>query len=459
MPTTLVHAVPARPPAQTLAEHVRRTLALAVPVMLSRWGLLIMVTVAHAMTGHASADEQAYFAAGFSPQMVVMVLGIGLMMGVTVLSAQADGADQPERCGRIWKMGLVTAAVLSVICVAVMAFGEGILRLIGQTPAVAAGGGRVLWAFAFGMPAILMFVCTSSFLESIGHVRPGMVVTLAANGINVALCWMLVFGRFGLPAMGAVGAAVAISITRWAMLLGLILYVVRMRDGERYGVRAAPGGSMATMLKLLRIGAPLALAQTLESTAFFTTTNIAGWLGNATLAAFYSALNLNANVFMLGIGLATATSVRVANAVGRQDQPGIRRAGWTGAGLTIVMTGAVGLLISLSRQPIAWFYSDDPTVRALTMTALGVVAWLCIADALQAVLIGATRGVADVAVPTVTQGIAFWGIAVPLAYYLGYASAHGIVGLYWGLGASVVAASLFLALRFQALTRRVIRPV
>src|SRR5262249_41580197 len=228
------------------------------------------------------------------------------------------------------------------------------------------------------VPAILMVVGTSAFLESIGRVWPGTLVSLTANIVNGGLCWVLVFGHLGSPAMGAVGAALAITATRWFMLACLLVYTLGMKDGARYRIRAPLAGSYQTLVKLLRVGAPLALAQVLESTAFAWTTNMAGWLrraplalaqlpsvtalawttnmagwlGSASLAAFYSALNLNANVFMVGLGIATATSVRVANAVGRRDQTGVRLAGWTGAGLGVVVTPLVGGARPLCGQPI-----------------------------------------------------------------------------------------------------------
>ncbi len=453
------HTTPLRPPARTLSEHIRRTVALAVPVMLSRAGLLIMITIATAMTGHAGPDEQAYLALGFFPTMVLLVIGIGLMTGVVVLSAQADGAGRPDQCGRIWRLGLLVAAALGVIYVVAMLWGEPLLLALGQAPDVAAGGGRVILMFAPGMPELVMFTATTAFLESINRPLPGMVVSLGANLVSVALCAWLIFGGLGLPGMGAAGAALGISLIRWIMLIAIVGYVLRMRDGDHYGVRAPLDRDFTTILKLLRVGTPLALAQALEATAFAMTTNFAGWLGKAPLAAFYNALNLNANVFMLAIGVATATSVRVANAVGRQDQTGIRHAGWVGAGLIIAVTLVTGLIISQTREPIAAFYAEDALVRALMVSALGIITWLCVVDSLQCVLVGATRGVADVIVPTLTQGIAFWGIAVPLAWWLAIHQGHGVDGLFWALGVSLIAASSFLALRFHRLTQRHILPV
>jgi MATE family multidrug resistance protein len=320
-------------------------------------------------------------------------------------------------------------------------------------------GGEVIWMFAPGMPAILMFIATTSFLESIGRPRPGMIVSLAANLVNLALCWVFVFGKFGLPAMGAPGAALAITVTRWCMLAAIIAYAHALPEREHYGVRAPLAGHYHHVGKLLRVGTPLALAMGMESVAFTGTTIFAGWLGKDALAAYQDAINVNAFVFMLALGLQTATSVRVANAVGRNDQTGLRLAGWVGAGLNIGLLAAVGIVIWFSRGLLATVFTDNPAVHAALTSALGLVAVISICDGLQAVLIGATRGVADTVVPTVLQGIAFWVIMVPLNLYLSGPAGLGINGLFYGIGISVAAASLFLAIRFALVTQRHIRAV
>lgn len=459
MTTAHIRTRPLRPPARTLSEHVKRTFALALPVMFGRAGLLIAITVALVIVGHAGPNDQAYFAAGFAPQMLVLVFGMGLVAGVTVLSAQANGAGNPQQCGRIWRLGLLLAAACGTGAAVLLLWGRSILRAAGQNEDIALHGGEVILAFAPGMPAILMFIATSSFLESIGRPRPGMIVSLAANILNVALCWIFVFGKFGLPAMGASGAALALTVTRWCMLVAIIGYALALPESDYYGVRARIAGHYHSIGALLRIGAPLALAMGFESVAFTATTMFAGWLGNDALAAYQDAINVNAFVFMLALGLQTATSVRVANAVGRNDQVGIRLAGWVGAGLNVVLLAVVGIVIWFTRDAIASVFTSNPVVHAPLVTALGLVAVISIADGLQAVLIGATRGVADTVVPTVLQGVSFWIIMVPLNYYLGITAGFGIVGLFLGIGISVLAASLFLAARFALVTRRHIRPV
>jgi MATE family multidrug resistance protein len=446
-------------PAGSLSEHVTFTFTLALPMMFGRAGLLIAITVALVIVGHAGPNDQAYFAAGFALHMLVLVFGMGLVAGITVLSAQANGAGNPQQCGRIWRSGLLLAAACGFGVAVLLLWGRAILRLAGQSDDIALHGGEVIWALAPGMPAILMFIATSSFLESIGRPRPGMVVSLAANLVNLALCWILVFGKLGLPAMGASGAALALTITRWCMLAAIVGYTLAFRERDHYGVRVPLARDYHIVGRLLRIGTPLALAMGIESVAFTATTMFAGWLGNDALAAYQDAINVNAFVFMLAVGLQTATSVRVAEAVGRNDQVGLRTAGWVGAGLNIGLLGAVGVVIWFSRDTIAAVFTSNPVVHALLVAALGLVAVISIADGLQAVLIGATRGVADTIVPTMLQCVSFWVIMVPLNYYLSITAGFGVSGLLLGIGISVLAASLFLAVRFATLTQGHIRPV
>lgn len=449
----------ARAPAMTLGQHVRRTLALATPVMVARSGLVIMISVGIIMAGHAGPHEQAYLGAAMPTHMTVLVICIGLMMGVSVLSAQADGAGRTSDCGRIWRLGMIVGGLLGAAFAVVMLWGQSLLHLFGLSPDLAAGGGRVLRMWAIGLPPMVMFVATSAFLESIGRPAPGMHVTLLANLLHLPLCWILVYGEFGMPAMGAEGAALALSATRWGMLAAIVGLVARLPRREHYGVYAPLGDYLPTVKKLFRIGGPLAIATGLEATAFATTQTFAAWLGPEPVAVFQDALNLNALVFMLAIGLATATSVRVANAVGRDDQAGIKAAGWVGTGLVLAVTGVVGIAIALAPEPIAALYTSNEDVRALLIPVLLIVAWVSIVDGVQAVLMGATRGTADTVVPTALQAISFWGIMVPLNYTLGIGHGLGVEGLFYGIGVSVVAAGLFLAVRFLMLTRRHIRPV
>jgi MATE family multidrug resistance protein len=447
------------PAALTVGGHILRTLRLAFPVMLARAGLIIMVTVGTVMAGRAGGSQLAFFAISLAPQTTMLVIGYGLLIGVAVLTAQADGAGRPRHCGRIWHHGLAVAGGLGLLYALLLQLGEPILLATGQTPELARGGGVVLRQFAAGMPPILMFVACSCFLEGIGRPQPGMVVSLAANLVNAGLCWLLIFGHAGLPAMGAAGAALAATITRWLMLAAIVGYILAMRDGGRFGVRSSGGELVAGILKLLRLGLPLAVAAALETSAFATATLFAGWLGEGPLAAFQIALNVCTLAFMLSVGVSTASGLRVAHAIGREDRTGMARAGWSGAAVILALMAVVGLVIGLEREAIARFYSSDPAIVALAVPVLGVVAVAVLFDGLQGVMMGNTRGAADVTVPLALHACSFWIVTVPLAWYVVTATATGATGLFAALFVGLVCAGLLLAGRFQVLTRRQIRPI
>jgi MATE family multidrug resistance protein len=450
------------PPAVTrmsLRQHIRRTVALAVPVMLARAGLIIMMTVGTVMVGQSGPHELAWYAISLAPQNMMLVIGIGLLIGGAVLTAQADGARRSEQCGRIWKQTMIVASCVGLAYAVALQWSEAILLGLGQTPEIAVGGGRVLRQFAAGMPPILLFVACSGFLEGIGRPKPGMIAALAFNLLNALLCWLLIFGHWGLPALGAEGAAIAATITRWLMVAAIIGYILAMKDGAHYGVRLPLAGHHGGIVKQLRLGLPLAVAAGLETSAFGATAIFAGWLGETSLAAFQIGLNVCTLAFMLTMGVSTAAGVRVANAIGRQDRIGMKRAGWTAAGMIATLMIVVGLFIGLQRQWIAGAYTDNPAVVALAVPTLGVVALLVLFDGLQGVLMGTTRGAADVVVPLTMHACSFWIITIPLAYWVVSSTAYGAVGLFWTLFAGLVSASLLLGYRFHTLSGRNIRPL
>jgi MATE family multidrug resistance protein len=440
-----------------LAWQIRRTLGLALPVMGARVGLMLMVTIDSIMAGQAGDAALAHYGIALAPHLFLLVVGIGFLVGTVVLVGQADGAGEPERCGAVWHNALVVALAIGLLAAAVMAFGETVLGLMGQTADMAAGGGAALHAFAPGMPAILLYLATSFLLEGIGRPRAGMVIALLANLPNAALNWVLIAGHLGLPAMGAAGAAAATSITRWGMVAALVGYALTMRGRQRYALTHDVAVTRRTIGRLMRLGTPLAIATGLESGSFTMLATFAGWLGTTPMAAYQACINVVSFAFMLAIGLSTATSVRAANAVGRGDRAGLALAGWLGMALAGVLMLTVAALVVWQRGPIGGLYTAEPAVLAIVRPGLLLVAAVLIFDGLQATLMGAHRGAADVLVPTAMQGTAFWIIGVPAAYTLGVAGDHGVHGLLAGLLIAMLAASTFLTLRFRWLSRQRVR--
>ena len=449
-------APPARPAARSLGEHLRRTFALAVPVMLGRMGLLVMVAVDTAMTGHQGPVELAYYGLAMAPQITMLLVGIGLLLGTVVLTAQADGAGNTRACGRVWRQALIHAALLGATFVVLCQAGEAFLLLTGQTEDLARGGGRVLVMMGWGLPGMLLFSASTFFLEGISRPLPGMFVMLAANVLNAALNWVFIDGNLGAPALGAEGAALATTLVRWFMFAAIAGYIVMRIDGERYGLAWRARRDDALGKRLRRIGYPMAIAHGLESAAFSTMTLFAGLLGPVQASGYLVALNLVATVFMGAIGFATAASVRVGNAVGRKDATGTRTAGWVAVASTAVVMVILGTIFVSFPGALTAIYASDARIAAVAVPTIAVAAFALLPDGVQAVLMGALRGTADVWPATALYLLSYWLVMVPCGYYLGVVRGGGAPALMMAIIVGTTLACTLLGARFHAVSRRAV---
>ena len=440
----------------SLWRHVGRTLRLAAPVMLARVGLLVMATVDTVMCGWVSAEQLAFYGMAMAPQLALLLIGIGLLMGTVVMTAQLDGAGRRQDCGRIWRLALVNALVTGGLFAMLLLPGEAILLALGQNAAISKGGGEVVVMFAYGMPAILLFAGSSAFLEGVSRPMPAMVVMALANVLNAVLNDALMFGPFE---MGAAGAALATSMTRWAMALALIGYILFMPERRMFGVHAPMAGHWHLQRRLIRLGWPMAVSFALEHGAFFAAATFAGWLGAPSLAAYQIVLNTMALIYMLAIGIAVATGVRVGNAIGRGDCTGMARAGWVGVGIGVAIMIVLMPMLGLSRNLIVALYTHDPLVTRLAATGLLIATWILVVDASQGILVGALRGAADIWPTLIIQTGSYWLIAIPACYFFAFYAKFGVSGLLFGLFFGLTTACLSLGRRFALVTRRNIRPV
>ena len=441
----------------TLRIHLRETMRLAFPVMLARLGVLTIITMDTAMSGHASGEDLAWYSVAIAPQIPLMLVGIGLLMGSIVMTAQAVGAGHPQRCGAIWRTALAHAAVVGAVMAAACAFGEWFLLATGQPADIAVGGGRVLAALGYGLPGVLLYVATSFFLEGIGRPVPGMVIIIGANIVNVVLNWLLIFGHGGFPAMGAEGAAIASSIVRWCMFAAAAVYVLRFVSRRRFGIAAAADPAERLGPRMRRIGFPMGIAHGLEASAFAVMTLFAGLLGAAVVGGYSIPMNLLALAFMGAIGLSTAASVRVGNAVGRGDRAGVRWSGWVAVGVATVYLAAFAMVFALIPGGLATLYTADAAVLAIAVPTILVGAIAAIPDGVQGVLMGALRGASDVWPATFLYVFSFWVVMVPLGYWLAIPQGLGAPGLMAAVVAGASVAALLLGWRFRVVSARAVR--
>ena len=441
-----------------LRDHVVGTARLAAPVMLSRAGLVLMLTVDTLVVGHMPGADLKLSALGAAliPNIFLQSMAVGLLIGVIVHTAQRVGAGTPEACGQIWRMGVLIALGLGLTYAAFLSLGPGIIgTVLRQPPDVAEAGGPVLRVFGWGLPGLLVYIACAHFLEGINRPLPPMLLMFAANLLNALLAYGLGYGAFGLPESGVMGVALATSIVRTLLGIAAIATVMLSIDRKRYGVTLRHTQGFSGLGTLIVFGLPLGAAIGMESACFSLVVNMAGWLGKASLATMVGAINYTSFVYMLTIGLATAAAVRVGNAVGRGDERNAQRAGWIAVAMVGIVMAGCGLLTAIFADTIGRIVTNDPVVLAMFVPALaGVVSVLVVVDGLQGVLMGALRGHSDTTVPTIIYAVSFWAVGVPAGYWWGYRQGIGPEALLWALVAALAAATLALAWRFKYLPRR-----
>ena len=435
-----------------IRRHVDELVRLAGPTVVSRAGVMVMALVDTVMLGRYSAQELAYMGIAMAPVMPLLLVGLGLVMGTLVMTAAANGAGRDLECGAVWRRSLGYGAAIGGVFAVVLWFGEPLLLLFGQTGDLAAGGGAVTRILGLGLPPLMLFLTTTFFLEGIKRPLPSMVLMLAANVLNVFLNWVLIYGHFGFPALGAVGSAWATTGVRLFLGVGLVAYVWMMVDRERFGVRLRPSGGWRAWAAQRRLGYAAAVAIGLEATAFSVVNVFAGWLGPLPLAGYAIALNMISLVFMVAVGLGSATAVRVGFAHGRGDRWDLAVAGWTGLGVNTMAMAAFAILFALAPGVLVSGYTDDPLLVAVTLPAIAYCAWVLVFDGGQAVMANALRGRGDTWVTASLQGFSYFVVQLPVSYVLAFPLGRGLVGLFEGILIASVIAVVLLSVRFQALS-------
>jgi MATE family multidrug resistance protein len=437
-----------------LIGHASELIRLAGPVVVGRSGIMIMAMVDTVMVGRFSTQELAFQGIGQAPVIPLLLAMMGLMMGTLVSSASAYGAGRTEECGAAWRRSLPLALGAGFAAALLCAPGEPLLRALGQTPELSSGGGEVVQILGLGLPAALVFLTTNFFLEGIKRPVPGMVMVIVANIVNVLLNWVLIYGHLGFPAMGAAGSAWATTGVRVFLAVGLVAYVWAMPDHARFAVRARPAGGWGVWRSQRRIGYAAGASIGVEAMAFSAVSVFAGWLGPVPLAGYSIALNLISMVFMVAIGVGSATAVRVGIERGNRRASGMALAGWTGLAVNTVAMSGFGILFAAVPDGLVSLYTADPELRALTVPLVAFCAWVLVADGGQGVMANALRGRGETWVPTSLHVFSYFGVMVPVCWFLSSFLGHGVMGLFEGiLIASIVSVGLLCG-RFFLLCRR-----
>lgn len=430
-------------------------LRLSGPVVLSRLGIMTMGLSDAIVVGRHSAEQLAFHILAWAPTSVVLTLAIGLLMGVQVMTARAIGEGRRHESGAVIRRGLVYGAWLGLgSLLALAALGPWGLQHLGLEAGLAEGASRPVVVFALSMPAMVLSTVCAFWLEAQSRATPSMLIMWAANVVNLVLLLLLVPGAYGLPELGAVGAAWATFGARLFLLLGLLAYILRMKEARAWGVFDRPRRDLDEETMQRRVGYGAGASNFFEVAAFASLNVVAGWVGGLAVASWGVVLNVAALIFMVPLGLATATSVLVARAYGARDRHGVVRSAMIGFAVTTAFGVLVSLIVWPAARLIASGYTSDIRVIDIVAPALVLSCLFFLADALQVVVAQALRARGDVLLPSLTHLTSYVLVMMPLAWWLALPMGLGVEGLVWAvIVASLLSAALLLG-RFWMLARQ-----
>lgn len=407
------------------------------------------------MAGRLGAMDLAAVAVGSSLWLPVYLGCVGIMMAVSPTVAQLEGAGRRREIARVFRQSLWLAVLVAAVATPLTYGIGGVMPWFDMDPAIVPVADGYLQAIAWGMPATCGYLALRFLSEGIGHTRPIMYIQLVALATNALGNYILMFGRFGAPAMGAVGAGWSSAIVLCLDALLLAIYVSTRPQyralGPLWGMEPP---AMVWIGRLARLGVPMAVSIVVEVGLFSAVSLLMGSLGVVAVAAHQIALNYSALAFMVPLGIAMGTTIRVGQAAGARDMRGARRSGLVGMALCGGAMAVSALIMLAVPDLIVGMYTRDPQVHSVAVGLLFTAALFQVSDGVQVGAVGALRGLKDTVVPMGINLLSYWAVGLALAYTLGIAMALGPKGLWAGLVFGLTTAAILLSLRFHLLTRR-----
>jgi MATE family multidrug resistance protein len=440
---------------------------LAAPVMLGMLGHTFVSFVDNIMVGQLGTAELAAVSLGNSFMFIAMSIGIGFSTAITPLIAEADASNNFKQAKSTYKHGLFLCTTLGMLLFLLVFFSKPLMYLMQQPEEVVVLAIPYLNLVAFSLIPLVIFEAIKQFTDGMSMTKYPMYATLIANIINVVLNYLLIFGKFGFPEMGMVGAAYGTLVSRIIMVIYLWT-LLRYKERSRKIVRNIKLFTLdfSILKKIVNIGALSAMQMFFEVAIFTAAIWLSGLLGKNSQAANQIALNLSSMTFMVAMGLSVASMIRVGNQKGLQNYKELRRIAFSIFLLGILLAVFFALLFFIFHKSLPNVYvdlndtanyKDNVQVLSIASNLLLAAAFFQISDSIQVVVLGALRGLQDVKIPTILTFISYWIVGFPVSYFLGTEEMYGSFGIWLGLLAGLTTASVLLFIRFNSLTLKLIK--
>ncbi|MCL7754227.1 MATE family efflux transporter [Polaribacter sp. Z022] len=439
---------------------------LAAPVMLGMLGHTFVSFIDNIMVGQLGTAELAAVSLGNSFMFIAMSIGIGFSTAITPLIAEADSSNNLQQARSTYKHGLFLCSTLGIVLFLGIFFSKPLMYLMKQPKEVVELAIPYLDLVAFSLIPLVTFQAIKQFSDGMSMTKYPMYATLIANIVNIVLNYILIFGKFGFPEMGIVGAAYGTLASRVIMVIYLWL-TLRLKERSARIVKDIKIFVFDILMikKIINLGSLSAMQMFFEVAIFTAAIWLSGLLGKNPQAANQIALNLASMTFMVAMGLSVASMIRVGNQKGLENYKELRRIAFSIFLLGTIFATFFAILFFIFHKSLPNIYVDlsdtvnyNDNIEVITIASklLIAAAFFQLSDSIQVVVLGALRGLQDVKIPTILTFISYWVVGFPISYFLGTEEMYGSFGIWLGLLAGLTTASILLFIRFNYLTLKLI---
>lgn len=443
---------------QTYLSHYKQTIILALPIIAGQLSQILISLADTTMVGHYESQSLAASSLANALFFTVFIVGIGITIGLTPPVASSFAAGDMKACKRYFKHGIVLYSVVGLLIFAIIYLSSFFLENMGQQPEVVRLARPYLQIIGASAFFVLIFQSIKQFMHGLSHTKEPMFIEFGEAILNVFLNYLLIFGNWGFPEMGLIGAGIATLLSRMAGCIALVIVFLSSSKFATYLQEMAWNVFSKSEFKyLLKLGVPIGLSMLFEMSAFAMSNVMMGWINADTLAAHQIALNIASVTFLVAQGISAATAVRTANQLGLKNTQELQMAGKAGMLINLMFMAFCMLIISIFYQSLPALYVKEVEVQKIASTLLIVAALFQLSDGLQVACMGALRGITDVRMPTLITLFAYWGIGIPLGYVLGFVFGMGAVGIWLSLFLALTAAAILLTIRFLSRSKTIVQ--
>lgn len=439
-------------------EQYRQNLLLALPVVATQLGQILVQFTDNVMVGRFGGDDPTPLAAtsfGGAVFFILFIAGIGITLGLTPLVGELYAQGDRERSSAYLQNGILFYTLLGVVIAGLQYAIIPLMHHLGQPADVVDMAIPYYKMLVYSMPFIMLFFAFKQFLEGVGNTKVEMVVTIFCNLTNVFFNWIFIYGNFGSPVMGAEGAGLGTLLSRILMPILIICYFYRKEKYRSYLDGFSPlNYSFPTLRTLLRMGLPISGQMFMEASAFIGTSIMMGWFGTQTMSANQIAITISNCAFMIVLSIGAATTIRISHLYGSRDIGQLAMAAKASYHLVLAWNAIAAIVIIALRNYIPMLFTTNPEVIDITSKLLVFAALFQLSDGVQNVSVGILRGIQDVKIIMPIAFIAYWLLNLPVGYFFGFTLGMGPEGLFLGFTFGLSMAAVLMIIRIRKRIRK-----